>query len=165
LLKRSRQGLQLCFRPHLNQRSGCEIMGPKSCQSCGSPNFGNFETPTRESWDKMPFGCGLMERHKVYYKGEGGDFPQVRAVVSLVNPSCMWLVLASKVFQLCTNHFMLVLCRPVWVSKACQFFLVPSQSSNTPLYPSKVLRAKERVPTLCFFVNLCFLQGVGNASS
>jgi hypothetical protein len=30
-----------------------------------------------------------MERHKVYYKGEGGDFPQVRAVVSLVNPSCM----------------------------------------------------------------------------
>jgi hypothetical protein len=26
-----------------------------------------------------------MERHKVYYKGEGGDFPQVRVVVSLVN--------------------------------------------------------------------------------
>ncbi len=25
----------------------------------------------------------------------------------------------------------------MWVSKACQFFLVPSRSSNTPLYPSK----------------------------
>jgi len=28
-----------------------------------------------------------MERHKVYYKGEGGGFPQVRAVVSFVSPS------------------------------------------------------------------------------
>jgi hypothetical protein len=27
-----------------------------------------------------------MERHKEYYEGEGGGFPQVRAVVSLVNP-------------------------------------------------------------------------------
>jgi hypothetical protein len=25
----------------------------------------------------------------------------------------------------------------VWVSEVCQLFLVPSQSSNTPLYPSK----------------------------
>jgi hypothetical protein len=35
----------------------------------------------------MPFGCGPHERYKVYYKGEGGGFPQVRAVVSFVNPS------------------------------------------------------------------------------
>jgi len=27
-------------------------------QNHGSPNFGNFGTPTWESWDKMPFGCG-----------------------------------------------------------------------------------------------------------
>jgi hypothetical protein len=26
-----------------------------------------------------------VERHKVYYKGEGGGFPQVRAEVSLVS--------------------------------------------------------------------------------
>jgi hypothetical protein len=26
-----------------------------------------------------------MESHKVYYKGEGGGFPQVQAVVSLVS--------------------------------------------------------------------------------
>jgi hypothetical protein len=30
---------------------------------------------------------GLVERDIVYYKGEGGGFPQVRAVVSLVSPS------------------------------------------------------------------------------
>jgi hypothetical protein len=28
-----------------------------------------------------------MEKHKVYYKGEGDGFPQVQAVVSLVSPS------------------------------------------------------------------------------
>ncbi len=27
-----------------------------------------------------------MERHKVYYMGEGGGFPRVRAMVNLVSP-------------------------------------------------------------------------------
>jgi hypothetical protein len=56
--------------------------------------------------------------------------------VSLVCPCCPWLVLTPRVLQLCTNHFVWVVCRPVWVTKACQLFLVPSRSSNTPLYPS-----------------------------
>jgi hypothetical protein len=54
-----------------------------------------------------------VESHRVYYKGEGGGFPQVRAVVSLVCPCYPWLVLAPKVLQLCTNHFVWVVCRPV----------------------------------------------------
>jgi hypothetical protein len=54
-----------------------------------------------------------VERHIVYYKGEGGGFPQVQAMVSLVCLSCPWLVLTPKVLQLCTNHFVLVLCRSV----------------------------------------------------
>jgi hypothetical protein len=54
---------------------------------------------------------------RVYCKGEGGGFPQVRAVVSLVCSCCPWLVLAPKVLQLCTNHFVWVMCRPVWVNK------------------------------------------------
>jgi hypothetical protein len=36
---------------------------------------------------KSHLGVGPMARHKVYYKGEGGGFPQVRAVVSFVSPS------------------------------------------------------------------------------
>jgi hypothetical protein len=107
--------------------------------------FGSPET-------KCHLDVGLVEKLRVYYKGEGDGFPQVRAVVNLMNPSCPWLFLAPKVFQLCTNHLVLVLCRSVWVVEACQFFLVPSQSSNTPLYPSKVLWARERVPTPCFSV-------------
>jgi hypothetical protein len=90
------------------------------------------------------------ELQSIYYKREGGAFPQLRVVVSLVNPNCPWFVLAPKVLQLCTNHLMLGLCRFVWVVEACQFFLVPSQSFNTPLYPFKVLQAKERAPTLYF---------------
>jgi hypothetical protein len=42
-------------------------MGP---QSRKSPNFGNFGTPTWESQDKIHLDVGLMERHRVYYKGK-----------------------------------------------------------------------------------------------
>jgi hypothetical protein len=54
-----------------------------------------------------------MERHKIYYKGEGGGFPQVRVVVNLVCLSCPWFVLALKMLQLNVNHFVLVLCKSV----------------------------------------------------
>jgi hypothetical protein len=94
---------------------------------------------TKSHLDVVP-----VERCRVYYKGEGGGFPQVWAMVSLVGLSCPWLVLTPKVLQLCTNYFVLILCRSVWVIEACQFFLVPSRSSSTALYPSIMLWAKER---------------------
>jgi hypothetical protein len=68
----------------------------------------------------LPFGsCGKkshldvasVESCRVYYKGEGGGFPQVWAMVSLVCPCCPWFVLAPRVLQLCTNHFVWVVCR------------------------------------------------------
>ncbi len=125
--------------------------------------FGSPET-------KCHLDVGLMERRRVYYKGKSGGFPQVWAVVSLVSPSCPCFVLAPKVFQLCTNHLMLVLCRPMWVSEACQFFLVPSWSFSMPLYPSKVLQAKERALIPCSFaiflfgIHIWVPQGIGSAS-
>jgi hypothetical protein len=111
-----------------------------------------------------------VERCRVYYKGEGGGFPQVRVVVSLVCPCCSWLVLAPKVFQLRTNHLVWVLCRPVWVSEACQLFLVPSWSSSTPLYPSKCceLRSMPRLlflPLFSTWTHIWVFQGVGSAST
>ncbi len=36
---------------------------------------------------KCHLDVGLVERHRVYHKGEGGGSPQVWAVVSLVSPS------------------------------------------------------------------------------
>jgi len=53
---------------------------------------------SRSLGTKCHLDVGLVERHKVYYKGEGGGFPQVWAVVSLVSPSCSWFNLAPKVF-------------------------------------------------------------------
>ncbi len=38
------------------------------------------------SGQKGHLDVGFAERHKEYHVGEGGGFPQVRAVVSLVNP-------------------------------------------------------------------------------
>jgi hypothetical protein len=93
--------------------------------------------PLRSPGKNSHLDVASVESCRVYYKGEGGGFPQVQVVMSLVYPCCPWLVLAPRVLQLCTNHFVWVVCRPVWVTKACQLFLVPSRSSNTPLYPSK----------------------------
>jgi hypothetical protein len=61
-----------------------KLWGPKvtrvsTLRISGLP-FGSFGT-------KCHLDVGLVERHKVYHKREGGGFPQVRAVVSLVNPS------------------------------------------------------------------------------
>jgi len=46
-----------------------------------------LELPLGSPRTKNHLDVGLVERHKVYYKGEGGGFPQVRVVVSLVSPS------------------------------------------------------------------------------
>ncbi len=37
---------------------------------------------------KLDLGASLMAKHKVYYKGEGGGFPQVWVVVTFVS-SCL----------------------------------------------------------------------------
>jgi hypothetical protein len=83
-LKTFQQGLQLCFRPHPDHSSAHKVI---TQQSRESSNFSNFKTPIWESETKSHLDVGLVERHIIYYKGGGGGFPQVRAVVSLVNPS------------------------------------------------------------------------------
>ncbi len=57
-LESSRRGLQLCFKLHRDQRSAQEVM---CLQSHGNPSWCNFGTPSWESRDKKPFGCGPRE--------------------------------------------------------------------------------------------------------
>jgi hypothetical protein len=52
----------------------------------------------------MTLGASPVARHIVYYKGEGGGFPQVRAVVSLVSMFLLVVRPCTKVFQLCPNQ-------------------------------------------------------------
>jgi len=61
-LESSQGELQVCFRPHPNQRSEKRVM---NSQSPESPNQDNFGIPPWESRDKKPFGCecrGVTQR-------------------------------------------------------------------------------------------------------
>jgi len=68
----------------------CEGMNPHTLKGAstlgigvlamGISGVGSLET-------KCYLDVGLVEKHKVYYKWEGGGFPQVQAVMSLVNPN------------------------------------------------------------------------------
>jgi hypothetical protein len=78
-LESSWQGLQLCFRPHLNRRSAHKVMGPQNCESP--------ET-------KWHLGAGLVAR--LWWV--------------LWIWVCPWLVLAPKMFQLCTNQLVVWFC-------------------------------------------------------
>ncbi len=42
--------------------------------------------PTWESQEKLHLDVALVVCHGKYYKGEGGGFPQIRTMVSFVNP-------------------------------------------------------------------------------
>jgi len=55
----------------------------------GVPSLGISGLPFGSPKTKCHLDVGLVEKHKVYYKGEGGGFPQVRAVVSLVSLSLL----------------------------------------------------------------------------
>ncbi len=78
-----------------------KLWGPKVV---GIPILEISVSPFGSPGTKCHLDVGLVERYRIYYKGESGGFPQVRAVVSLVSPNYLWLVLTPKVLQLCTNH-------------------------------------------------------------
>ncbi len=68
---------------------------------------------SRVPGEKSHLDVGSVANHRVYYKGEGGGFLGIQAVVSLLCPCYPWLVLAPKVLQLCTNLFVWVVCKLV----------------------------------------------------
>ncbi len=47
-------------------------------------NLGNF-IPLWSPRAKWHLGASPMARHRKYYKGEGGGYPQIQAVVSLMS--------------------------------------------------------------------------------
>jgi hypothetical protein len=55
-------------------------------------------------WSRGHLGAGPMARHRVYYKGEGGGFPQVRVMMSIVSLCLPVACLCTKVLQLHTNQ-------------------------------------------------------------
>jgi hypothetical protein len=53
----------------------------------GDPSVKISGLPLGSPGTKCHLDVGLVEKHMVYYKEEGAGFPQVRAVMSFVNPS------------------------------------------------------------------------------
>jgi hypothetical protein len=57
----------------------------------GVPILGISGLPLGSPRTKWHLGVGPMAMHSEYYKGEGGGFPQVRVMMSLVSP-CLHVV-------------------------------------------------------------------------
>jgi len=71
--------------------------------------LGSLETKWHLGWP--------VARHKVYYKGEGGGFPQVRV--------CSWFVRAPKCSNYTLTNLLFGLCNSVWVIELLLNFLNP----------------------------------------
>jgi hypothetical protein len=70
-----------------------KLWGPKVARD---PTLRISGLPFGSPGTKCHLDVGLMERHRVYYKGEGGGFPWVRAVVNLLNSSLPMVRLNTK---------------------------------------------------------------------
>jgi hypothetical protein len=106
-----------------------KIVGVSTLGISGLPN-------TWESWNKMTFGCWSHAKHKVYYKGEGGDFPKFGSWWVLWVRVCPWLVCASKCSNYALTNLLFGLCKFVWASEL--FITLPSpipEFQHTPLPP------------------------------
>jgi len=115
-----------------------------------SPNFENFEQigNPRTKWH---MDATLMTNHKEYYKGEGGGFPQVWAVVSLVN-LCMFVIHpCTKNSPTTLTNLLFSLCKYVWIIDPLVICLSLHRAPTHPFTP-KVLQVKEYTPTPFFSI-------------
>jgi len=96
-LERSRRGLQLWFRP---RRDPTFQSGVMAIQSSGSPvgtiSGLHFGSPGNLCHSDVASATSRKE----YYVGEGGGFPRVRAVVSLMCPSARGKSQHQRMFRM-----------------------------------------------------------------
>jgi len=99
-LEISRQGLQLCFRPHLNPRSAQKVMGPQSCES---PSCENFKIVP---WQNVIWMWALWRGTKYTIRGRWW-------LPSSPKPWwVLWIRVARGSFynQKCSNYALITLC-------------------------------------------------------
>ncbi len=65
----------------------------------GVPTLGISGLPFGSPRTKYHLDVGPMVRHRVYYKGEGGGFPQVQVVVSFVSSNLLVACPSTKNVQ------------------------------------------------------------------
>jgi hypothetical protein len=101
-LNSSWRGLQLWFRPHLNQMSTCKIMGPQSCGESQRWQFQDFHLGV--SGQNAIWMWALWRGTKYAIRGKVVASPKSGVWWVLWVWVCLWLVLAPKVLQLCINR-------------------------------------------------------------
>jgi hypothetical protein len=77
------------------------------------PTLGISGLPFGSPRTKCHLVVGLMERHKIYYRGKVVASPKSGPCWVLWVQVCMWLVLAPKTLKLCTNQLV------VWFVQIC----------------------------------------------
>jgi len=83
-LEKSWQGYKFALDLILIKGLHVKLWAPKIMEV---PTMGILGFPLGSPETKWHLGVGPVAKHKVYYKGEGGGFPQVWIVVSFVSSS------------------------------------------------------------------------------
>ncbi len=119
--------------------------------------LGILGLPLRGPGTKWHLGASPVVKHKEYYKGGGGGFPQVRVVVSLMRLMSSCLVMVRP----CTKNYALTnllfgLCKSMWIIELFDTFPSPHPRAPAPPSTPKALRTKERsqLLILLLFSNL-----------
>jgi hypothetical protein len=120
----------------------------------GNPIVGILELPLGSPETKWHLGVSLVARHIVYYKGEGGAFPQVRSVVNLVSLCLLVARPCTKMFYApkCSKHtltnLLFGLCKSVWVIELLVNLPSPIlELQQACISTLEVLRARGCAPT------------------
>ncbi len=107
------QGLQLCFRFHLNRRSTNKVMGPQSHGSLNFKEFGDSHLGVlgqNDIWVLVPW---LDTKYTI--RGKVVASPKSELWwVSWVRV-CLWFVRALKCFNYALTNLLFGLCRSMWV--------------------------------------------------
>jgi hypothetical protein len=98
-LESSQWGLQLCFRLISIKGLHAKLWAPKVA---GVPIVGILGLPLGSHGTKCHLDASPVANQRVYYKGEGGGFPQVRVVVIFVNLKL--LVVRPNIKSVSTMH-------------------------------------------------------------
>jgi hypothetical protein len=96
-LERSQRGLQLWFRPRCDWTLQSGVM---AVQSFGSPTGTISGLHFGSPGNLCHLDVGSTASYIEYYMGEGGGFPRVRAVVSLVCPNARGLSQHQRVSRM-----------------------------------------------------------------
>jgi len=153
LMKSFRQGLQLCFRTHLNQRSAQEVMG---FQSYRGPNFGtpNLRVPWQNDiWLQTPWPSienTIMGKVVASWSlGHGEYYEFVFAHGLSVHQKCSNYALTNLLFGLC---------RSVWIINL--LVIRPNPHSGIPTCPSTLELLWTKTCSLTPYPSIVFTFGL-----